>query len=286
MRTDGDGLRQFVETFAEAHPPLSLGAADLAIKDPGEVRGRYGDVFRYLTRVELEVERNVLELRALMPEPTETDRFFYEDVWSPQELRHGQLLDAVQNALELQPAPADLTRVGPKVRVVGFLAHLPGMSSVVRLLYYLTGAATERSAVIAYTRLLEGLRLMDEHALAETVVAPIRRQEPGHFAFYRRSAEMLLADGLTEWQLNLVRVLRRRSFELVGVNNDEQRAEFGEVARALRLDRDRVAVMSQVSLVERELLWARQQGMQIPDYILAALDRAICPATPGHRRDA
>jgi hypothetical protein len=34
-----------------------------------------------------------------------------------------------------------------------------------------------------------------------------------------------------------------------------------------------------VSLVERELLWAQQQGLQVPDYILAALQDAIALST-------
>lgn len=270
------GLRRFVETLAEEHPPLSLDDADLTINDPGLVRRRYGEVFNYLTRVELEVERNVLELRSLMPDATETDRFFYEDVWSPQELQHGILLDAVQHGFGMTSAPTDLAGVSAKIRLAGSLSHLPGMLGVVRLLYYLTGAATERSAVIAYSRLLDGLRTLGEHALAETVIAPIRRQEPGHFAFYRMSAEALVREErLRDWQLHLARTLRRRSFELVGVNDRRQRADFGHVARALDLDRDLMEVARQVSLVERELLWAQRQGMKVPDYILAALDEAI-----------
>ena len=274
-RASSAGLRRFVETFAEEHPPLSLDAADLTIKDPELVRRRYGGVFNYLTRVELEVERNVLELRALMPDATETDRIFYQDVWSPQELQHGVLLDAVQQGFGMTPAATDLD-VSAKIRLVGVLSHLPGMLAVIRLLYYLTGAATERSAVIAYTRLVDGLREMGEHAIAETVVAPIRRQEPGHFAFYRLSAEALVhEEGMSDWQLQLARILRRRSFDLVGVNNRRQRADFGDVARALDFDRDLLDVAQQVSRVERELLWAQQQGMKVPRYILAALQEAI-----------
>lgn len=269
-------LHAFVEKLAEEHPPLSLDAADLTMHDPVAVRRRYGEVFNFLTRVELEVERNVLELRALMPDATETDRFFYEDVWSPQELQHGVLLDAVQHGFQMASAPTDLTRVGTKIRLVGTLSHLPGMLDVVRLLYYLTGAATERSAVIAYSRLFDGLRAMGERAIADTVIAPIRRQEPGHFAFYRLSAEELVhGEGLSDWQLHLTRILRRRSFELVGVNNRRQRADFGGVARALELDRDLDDVARQVSLVERELLWAQHQGMTVPPYILAALADAL-----------
>jgi len=273
---DRAGLRRFVETFAQEHPPLALAAADLTINDPDQVRRRYGGVFNYLTRVELEVERNVLELRALMPDATATDRFFYEEVWSPQELQHGILLDAVQQGFGMTPAPTNLARVSAKIRLIGALSHLPGMQGVVRLLYYLTGAATERSAVIAYSRLVDGLRRMGERAIAETVIAPIRRQEPGHFAFYRLSAEALVAnEGLKAWQFHLARILRRRSFELVGVTNRRQRADFGDLARALDIDQNLLEVARQMSLVERELLWAQEQGMQVPGYILAALEDAV-----------
>jgi hypothetical protein len=274
-RATHEGLRRFVETFAEEHPPLGLAAADLTIHDPAAVRRRYGGVFNYLTRVELEVERNVLELRALMPDATDVDRFFYNDVWSPQELQHGILLDAVQQGFGLDPEPTDL-RLSAKMRLVGVLSHLPGMLGVIRLLYYLTGAATERSAVVAYSRLVDGLQEMGERAIAETVIAPIKRQEPGHFAFYRLSAEALIGEeGLKDWQLQLARILRRRSFGLVGVNNRKQQADFGDVARALDFDRDLLEVARQVSRVERELLWAQERGLDIPDYILAALRDAI-----------
>ncbi|MET9271422.1 GTP-binding protein LepA [Kribbella sp. NPDC003557] len=274
-RVTPDGLRRFVEQFADDHPPLSLGAADLTIHRPDLVRQRYGAVFHYLARVELDVERNVLELRALMPDATATDKFFYEDVWSPQELQHGVLLDAVQQRCGLTPVTADVN-VSARIQLLGLLSHLPGMLGVVRLLYYLTGAATERSAVVAYSRLVDGLRHLGEHAIAETVVAPIKRQEPGHFAFYRLSAEVLVgAEGLRDWQLQLARILRRRSFKPVGVNNRRQLADFGDVARALGLDRDLLEVARQVSLVERELLWARHAGLQVPQYILSALRNAI-----------
>jgi hypothetical protein len=274
---DRAGLHRFVQTIGEEHPPLSLDAADLTINDPDQVRRRYGDVFTYLTRVELEVERNVLELRTLMPDATETDKLFYEDVWSPQELQHGVLLDAVQSRFGMTPAPMDLTKVTATIRLVGMLAHLPGMHGVIRLLYYMTGASTERSAVIAYSRLFEGLRSMGERAIAETVIAPIRRQEPSHFAFYKMSAEALVigAEKLNDWQLQLARILRRKTYTNVGVNNRRQQADFGDVAHALEFDRDLPTVARQLGRVERELLWAKQQGLKVPEYVMKALEDAI-----------
>ena len=41
----------------------------------------------------LEVDRNVLELTTLLPDPPEIDRRFYADVWQPQEIQHGLVLD-------------------------------------------------------------------------------------------------------------------------------------------------------------------------------------------------
>jgi hypothetical protein len=273
-----ESLRRFVEDLAQNHPPLSLDAADLTIHDPARVRRRFGPVFTYLARVELEVERNVLELRTLMPRAGDIDRFFYEQVWSPQEQQHGVLLDAVQRRLGVVAAPAELSRVTTKIKVVGALTRIPGMLDIVRLLYYLTGAATERSAVVAYSRLLAGLEAMGEHAIAQTVVAPIRRQEPGHFVFYRQSAEHLVGNGLKPWQLHLARVLRTRSFAPVGVNNATQRTEFGVVAHRLGLDQDLTSVARQVSRVERELLWAHEEGLDVPRYVLRALEEATCAA--------
>ena len=49
-----------------------------------------------MARVELEVDRNVLELTTLLPDPPEIDRRFYAEVWQPQEIRHGQILDELQ----------------------------------------------------------------------------------------------------------------------------------------------------------------------------------------------
>jgi hypothetical protein len=134
-----------------------------------------------------------------MPEATETDRFCSEDVWSPQELEHGVLLDAVQHGLGMRPTRGKLSRVSVSIRLARALSRLPGMLGVIRLFYDLTGAAIERSPVVA------------------AVVAPVRRQEPGHFAFYRMSADSLIRDeGLRDWQLQLARILRRGSFELGG----------------------------------------------------------------------
>ena len=141
------------------------------------------------------------------------------------------------------------------------------------MLYYLTGMSTERSAVLAYNLLHDGVVELGETAVAETVVAPIRRQEPGHYAFYKMSAHGLAAE-LAGWQLWLVRQLRRVTYGPVGVNNREQLADFGDVMVTLEITTTRDFAES-IARVERDLLWARGAGMQVPDYVVRAFREAV-----------
>ena len=104
------------------------------------------------------------------------------------------------------------------------------------MLYYLTGMATERSAVLAYNLLHRGTLDMGEDAIAETVIGQIKRQEPGHFAFYQLSARGLWSE-LAPWQRWMVRLMRRISFAPVGANNAQQKADFGDVMATLGIDR-------------------------------------------------
>jgi hypothetical protein len=134
--------------------------------------------------------------------------------------------------------------------------------------------ATERSAVLAYSVLHDGVRSLGEAAVAETVVAQIRRQEPGHYAFYKMSARGLAAQ-LAAWQRFLVRHMRRVSFAPVGANDPAQKADFGDLVTTLGIDRDLHAFAEKISRVERELLWAADRGLRVPNYVLAAFHEAV-----------
>lgn len=267
-------LVDHVARLGEEHPPIDLATVDFTVHRPAVLRDRYGHVLDYMARVELEVDRNVLELTAMLPDPPEIDRVFYADVWQPQEIRHGQILDDLQTRIGRPPAAPDLTGVSSKIRVLGALAHLGPVQDIVRMLYYLTGMATERSAVLAYNLLYDGVRELGETAVAETVVAKIRRQEPGHYAFYKMSARGL-SEQLSGWQRFLVRHLRRISFAPVGANNESQKADFGDVMETLGIDRDIEGFARQISRVERDLLWARERGMKVPDYVVAGFREAV-----------
>ncbi|OYO13374.1 GTP-binding protein LepA [Enemella evansiae] len=269
-------IRDHVQRLADLHPPIRLGSVDRTIRNPRLVRERFGHVLEYLARVELEVDRNVLELLTLLPHTRELDRFFYEDVWQPQEIQHGLIIDQLGQDLGMEPSEPML-EVELSMKILGALSHLPAIGEVTRLLYYLTGASTERQAVLAYNTLNKSLTEMDEDAIAQTVIGPIKQQEPGHFAFYQMSStEMIQSGRLKPWQLWLARQLRSISYGLVGTNGKKAyTADMGGVMENLGITRDLEAYAKQVGRLEARLLWAHRQGMEFPPYVLRALRESL-----------
>lgn len=267
-------LAQHVDRLEAEHPPIDLASVDWTVQRPVEFEARFGHVLDYMARVELEVDRNVLELMTMLPDPPEIDRRFYADVWQPQETRHGLILDRLQVELGRPPADADLSSIGSKLKILGALGRWSAFQDVSRMIYYLTGMATERSAVLAYNLLHDGVVEMREAAVAETIIAPIKRQEPGHYAFYQLSARGLW-DELAGWQRWLVRKLRTLSFAPVGANNEAQKADFGEVMDTLGITGQLDDFAGQISRVEAELLWARRHGLKVPPYVVAAFREAV-----------
>jgi len=267
-------LAEHVARLAEDHPPISLDSVDFTVLRPLEFEARFGHVLDYMARVELEVDRNVLELTTMLPDPPEIDRHFYADVWQPQEIQHGLILDRLQVELGRRPAAPDLDSIGLKLKVLGALAHIVPFQDVCRMLYYLTGMATERSAVLAYNLLHRGTLDMGEHAIAHTIIGQIKRQEPGHYAFYQISARGLWAE-LAAWQRWMVRLMRRSSFSPVGANNLRQKADFGDVMATLGIDKATDDFAEQISRVEKELLWASHRGLKVPAYVLRAFHEAV-----------
>ena len=269
-------LAEHVARLGELYPPIRLDSVDRTIKNPRLVRDRFGHVIDYLARVELEVDRNVLEILCLLPDVDDINRTFYADVWQPQEIQHGLILDRLQTDLGHPPAEPHL-EVSFKIRILGALASLKPVQDVARLLYYLTGASTERQAVLAYNALNDGLREIGETAISETIVTPIKQQEPGHFAFYSMSASAMVQDRvLKPWQLFLTRVLREKSYGLVGTNAMQQyKADMGGVMANLGIDADLAGYAREVGRVENRLLWAHRQGLDFPPYILKALRESV-----------
>ena len=269
-------IADHVQRLGDLYPPIDPNSVDRTIKRPDLVKSRFGHVIDYLARVELEVDRNVLELLVLLPDVDDTNRTFYADVWQPQEIQHGVILDRLQQDLG-RPAAEPHLDVSMKIKLLGALAHFKPIQDVARLLYFLTGASTERQAVLAYNQINSGLQELGEQAISETIITPIKQQEPGHFAFYQMSAtSMIQHNVLKPWQLFLARVLREKSYGLVGTNAmDNYKADMGGVVVDLGLDADLESYAREVGRVESRLLWAHKQGMEFPPYNLNALKESV-----------
>jgi hypothetical protein len=132
-------IAEHVERLGELYPPIRLDSIDRTIKRPWLVAKRYGHVIDYLARVELKVDRNVLELLVLLPEADDTNKTFYADVWQPQEIQHGLILDRLQQDLGRAPAEPQL-ELSFGIKILGALAHLKPIQDIAKLIYFLTGA--------------------------------------------------------------------------------------------------------------------------------------------------
>ena len=269
-------IAEHVQRLGEHYPPIPLDSVDRTIKRPRLVARKFGHVIDYLARVELEVDRNVLELLVLLPDADETNKTFYADVWQPQEIQHGLILDRLQQDLGRQAAEPHL-EVSFGIKILGALAHLKPIQDIAKLMYFLTGASTERQAVIAYNKINQGMQELGETAISETIITPIKQQEPGHFAFYQMSATAMIQDKvLRPWQLFLTRVMREKSYHLVGTNKlDRYKADMGGVMADLGFTDDLEGYAREVGRVENRLLWAHRQGMEFPPYILKALRESV-----------
>lgn len=269
-------IADHVQRLGDLYPPIALDTVDRTIKHPKAVADRFGHVIDYLARVELEVDRNVLELLVLLDDVDDTNKTFYQSVWQPQEIQHGLILDRLQQDLGRTPAEPYLD-VSFRIKILGALATLKPIQDVAKLLYFLTGASTERQAVLAYNQINDGIKDLGETAISETILTPIKQQEPGHFAFYQMSATAMIQDKvLRPWQVFLARVLREKSYNLVGTNAMLQyKADMGGVVLDLGLDADLEGYAREVGRVESRLLWAHKEGMDFPPYILRSLQESV-----------
>jgi hypothetical protein len=269
-------IAEHVQRLGELYPPIRLDSVDRTIKRPWLVAKKFGHVIDYLARVELEVDRNVLELLVLLPDADDTNKTFYADVWQPQEIQHGLILDRLQQDLGRTAAEPEL-ELSLGIKILGTLAHLKPIQEIAKLMYFLTGASTERQAVLAYNKINRGMQELSETAISETIITPIKQQEPGHFAFYQMSATAMIQDKvLRPWQLFLTRVMREKSYHLVGTNHMRRyKADMGGVMTTLGLDDDLEGYAREVGRVENRLLWAHKQGMEFPPYILKALKESV-----------
>ena len=230
-------LVEHVARIGEEHPPIDLGTVDFTVRNPRLLAKRFGHVLDYMARVELEVDRNVLELITMLPDPPEIDRTFYADVWQPQEIQHGLILDELQvrlgpdNAVDRprprlgedqdprRPVPP---RPDPGRRADALLPDRDGDRA-------LGGAGLQPAARRGHRPRRDGGRARRSSARSAARSPRTTRST--------RCPRAALAAQLSGWQKWLVRRLRRISFAPSAPTTTSQKADFGDLIRTLGIDR-------------------------------------------------
>jgi hypothetical protein len=69
--------------------------------------------------------------------------------------------------------------------------------------------------------------------------------------------------------------MRHVQWSPVGANNEGQKADFGGVLSALGIIEELEIFAREISRVERDLLWARDSGLDVPPYVLKAMREAV-----------
>ncbi len=220
---------------------------------------------RYSQRVEAEVAD--LGIETLLPYATDDYDGRFLEVWVPDERGHGTALEILLRRLGLptyEARPSDT--VPPHNRLAGMLGRLSANAyEMVSLTYHSIGAINERLAMAAYTRMAEICRELDQHDLADTLLAPMRRDESLHLGYYRTYARQL-RHRMSSWKLAAVRLLIVHTYSPVGAGQKPDKAPLGEVLLELEHDPENPSVAEVVQAVADELL-AKNDGDTLPPFV-------------------
>lgn len=243
----------------ETKPSLVLDQVDYELRDPDGVRARLAEPLAYAQRVEALVTG--LSIETLLPRTSGDDGYInrFLAVWEPDEQGHALALDGLLRHLDLEPVPLPASSPVPvHNRLAGVLGRLSRrMHETVELVFHTVGAMNERLAFSAYERMSEVLVDMGEHAVVDTLLRPLRRDESAHLGYYRTVARDL-RDRLDGWQLAGARAIVTRTYAPVGAGDARDKPAFGATLRALGDDADlvdRVQELAEVllSVDERRL---------------------------------
>lgn len=234
----------------ETKPALVLDQVDYDLRDPDGVRARLADPLAYAQRVEALVTG--LSIETLLPRTSGGDGYInrFLAVWEPDEQGHALALDGLLRRLDLEPVPLPASSLVPlHNRLAGVLGRLSRrMHETVELVFHTVGAMNERLAFSAYERMSEVLTEMGEHAVVDTLLRPLRRDESAHLGYYRTVARDL-RDRLDGWQLAGARTIVTRTYAPVGAGEARDKPAFGATLRALGDDDDLVGRVQELAEV-------------------------------------
>lgn len=255
--------------------PIDVDSVDYDFKDPEVVAKSFAATLGYLARVELDVERNVQEVQVVFGDHLpEVDRTFV-DLWGPQELHHGYILERATEQLGL-PAPAVDLNIGASLKAAGLLGkYVPGLKDALFYSYMTTGVVTEAAASRIYRIWSDQLKLRGEGAFAVTAIDRINKQEPKHLAYYKMRGEQVRGT-LSEWQLRLARAVKERSVPLTGVRNQWHKVQLGKLVMELtggdeQLSPEYLELIMQVENVYRKMMFYSENGGYVPGIVTRSI---------------
>ena len=163
-------IAEHVQRLGELYPPIRLDSVDRTIKNPRLV----GAAVRARHRLPGAGRARGRPQRAGAALPAAGRRRHQQDLLRRRLAAAGDPARADPGpaaARSRPPTPAEPhLDVSFKIKILGALASLKPIQDIAKLLYFLTGASTERQAVLAYNRINDGLRgdrrdrhLRDDH---------------------------------------------------------------------------------------------------------------------------
>jgi len=269
-------IAEYLERFDAKSPPLDPGTVDYDFRNPDAVREQLGHVLDYGYRIETEVARNVAEI-AIVFHQLDPNNLRFIEIWEPQEVQHGIILGRAEEAMGRTPSDVNLEEVSTTVKIAGILTQcVPLVERPIVANYLVTGASTEKGATSLYSHIYDGLVGMGEKRFADTGIAQIKKQEPGHFGFYRKQYEWLRPQ-MSDWDMRLARGIKRLGNPNVfpGATNKERKASLGRGVLQIVGDDGLNALSLPIERLRAEMLEFKMKGGKIPRDGLKGLEEAV-----------
>jgi len=258
----------------ESKPSLDIGEVDYDLRDPDAVRARLAAPLAYSQRVEAMVTG--LSIETLMPRTGTGDGYIHRflAVWTPDEQGHALALDRLLTVLDIEPFPLPQDEPVPlHNRLAGLLGTMSQrMHETVELVYHAVGAMNERLAFSAYERMSEILTELGEHALVDTLLKPLRRDESAHLGYYRTAAREL-RDRLDRWQIAVARGVITHTYSPVGAGEKKDKPAFAATLRSLGDGGDTGDLVDRVQLIAESLLSVDERKLR--PFVRKSFDRCL-----------
>ena len=253
----------------ESKAPLLFSDIDFTVHAPDRVRRELSAPLEYAQRVESVVAS--LGIETLIPRSDERVRRFLE-VWTVDEIGHGQALAALMHQLDLDPAPMAQPSVPAHNHLIGAATRLSrAMHEVVEAVWATAGTMNEHLAMTAYVRMDEILRDLDERALHETLFRTLRAHESAHKSFYSAYATDVMGR-MQRWQRRLVRLIVQHTYMPVGAGSKRDRPAFARTVDALVGDEWDHRIVTPIQQIAERLL---DEGREMDPFVRRAVSKCL-----------